>query len=87
MSVCKVLLFGLKPCDISSCTNNKLIESSSQQLCAQNSTATQIQLDNIKVNSSTSDTDGLNIVIKPLVTPSSSVREIRVNHHIYSLNS
>jgi hypothetical protein len=50
MTVCKVLLYGLKPCDINSSTNDKISETSA-----------------------TGDMDFLNLDIKPLTTPTSSV--------------
>jgi hypothetical protein len=50
MTVCKVLLYGLKPCDINSSTNEKISETSTA-----------------------GDMDFLNLDIKPLTTPTSSV--------------
>jgi hypothetical protein len=63
MTVCKVLLYGLKPCDISSNTNDKISDIPSQRL----STAL------TKEKSSTEDADFLNVDIKPSTTPTSSV--------------
>lgn len=53
MSVCKVLLYGLKPCDLLSATND---EPSAAQ-------------------SSSPESNYLNIDIKPLLTPTSSVSD------------
>ncbi len=50
MTVCRVLLYGLKPCDINSSTNDKITETSTGN-----------------------DADFLNLDIKPLTTPTSSV--------------
>jgi hypothetical protein len=72
MTVCKVLLFGLKPCDISSSTNDKISETSlERQHALIPTTSSQSQLENL---SSSSDIDYLTIDIKPLLTPISSVR-------------
>jgi len=65
MTLCKVLLFGLKPCDLSSSTNDKISETSVQR---------QHSLISTTSSSSSSDTDYLNLDIKPLLTPISSVR-------------
>ncbi len=57
-----MLLFGLKPCDISSSTNDKISETSIQR---QHS---------LIPTTSSPDTDYLSLDIKPLLTPTSSVR-------------
>ncbi|CAF2401406.1 unnamed protein product [Rotaria sp. Silwood2] len=73
MTMCKVLLFGLKPCDISSCTNDKILEvSRPRQHSLISTTLPKFQRENMKENSSSLDTDYLNLVIKPLVTTSNS---------------
>ncbi|CAF3313410.1 unnamed protein product [Rotaria socialis] len=74
MTVCRVILFGLKPCDISSCTNNKISEASlsRQHSVIPATTSTKFQLANTKENASVLDTDYLNLVIKPLVTTNNS---------------
>ncbi len=64
MTLCKILVFGLKPCDLSSSTNDKISETSVQRQHSLISTT----------SSSSSDTDYLNLDIKPLLTPISSVR-------------
>ncbi|CAF1012588.1 unnamed protein product [Rotaria magnacalcarata] len=70
MTVCRVILFGLKPCDISSCTNNKISETSLPQRHSliPVTTSTKFQLANTKENTAVLDTDYLNLVIKPSVT-------------------
>lgn len=73
MTVCKVLLFGLKPCDISASTNEKISETSVQrQYSLIPTTSSKSQLE--KSSSSSSNVDYLNLDIKPLVTAASSVR-------------
>ncbi len=68
MTVCKVLLFGLKPCDISSSTNEKIADTTVQRQHSLIPTQA-------KENSPSSpQTDYLHLDIKPLVTPTSSVR-------------
>jgi hypothetical protein len=72
MTVCKVLLFGLKPCDISASTNEKISETSVQrQYSLIPTTSSKSQLEK---SSSSSNVDYLNLDIKPLVTAASSVR-------------
>ncbi|CAF0748822.1 unnamed protein product [Rotaria sordida] len=73
MTVYKVSLFGLKPCDISSYNNNKILETSLQrQDSLISTTPPKLQLENTKETSSPLDTDYLNLVIKPLVTTNNS---------------
>jgi hypothetical protein len=66
MTLCKVFLYGLKPCDLSSSTNDNISDTSVEQ---QHS----IQLTSTKTKDSP-ETDYLNLDIKPLITPTSSVR-------------
>ena len=73
MTLCKVLLFGLKPCDISSSTNDKISEISNQR---QHSLIPTISPKFTQENSSSSNTDYLNLDIKPLATPTSSVGKL-----------
>jgi hypothetical protein len=63
MTVCKVLLFGLKPCDISSNTNEKISETAFQTPKLQSE------------GSPSPNADYLKLDIKPLLTPISSVRK------------
>jgi hypothetical protein len=71
MTVCKVLLFGLKPCDISSSTNEKISDTSFQRQHSliPTTSSPKLQLE----NSSSPNTDYLSLDIKPLITPISSV--------------
>ncbi len=70
MTVCKVLLYGLKPCDISSSTNDKISETLHHRQHSLIPTAPpKLQLE----KSLSSDNDYLNLDIKPLLTPASSV--------------
>lgn len=71
MTVCKVFLYGLKPCDISSSTNDKIPDTIHQRQHSLIPTATpKLQLE----KSLSSETNYLNIDIKPFVTPIGSVR-------------
>jgi hypothetical protein len=73
MTVCKVLLFGLKPCDLSSSTNDNIAETSNQRQPSLIPTTSSSKL--TKENSSSPDKDYLDLDIKPLLTPTSSVRK------------
>ena len=78
MTVCKVLLFGLKPCDISSNTNEKITDTSFQRqhsLIPTSTSSPKLQLE----NSSSPNTDYLSLDIKPLLTPISSVRKDKLS--------
>jgi hypothetical protein len=66
MTVCKVILFGLKPCDIN--TSTKEIEDINVTVPKHNSSST--NKDSAK---NKNDDDFLHIDIKPLLTPTSSV--------------
>lgn len=69
MTVCKVFLFGLKSCEISCSTNDKISETSVQR---QNSLIPATTSN--KSASCSPEADYLNIDIKPVLTPTSSVR-------------
>ncbi|CAF0957477.1 unnamed protein product [Adineta steineri] len=69
MTVCKVLLYGLKPCDISSHTNDKISDISHQRQHSIIST-TPPKLQSEK--SLSPDTDYLNIDIKPVLAPTNA---------------
>ena len=78
MTVCKVLLFGLKPCDISSSTNDKI----SETLLPRHHSL--IPTTSAKLQPS-SDTDYLNLDIKPLITPTNSVRQDNLIDYISNI--
>ena len=74
MTVCKVLLFGLKPCDINSSTNDKISETAlPRQHSLIPTTSAKLQ-----------ETDYLNLDIKPLITPTGSVRQDNFDKFFFS---
>ena len=78
MTACKVHLFGLKPCDISSCSNHRLLSDSALQRYHSwiSTTQSKFHLENKKENCSLLSVN-LNVIIKPMTTATSSVRKKR----------
>ncbi len=78
MTRCKVLLSGLKQCDISYNTNDRIPEIPIQRprQYSFNTTTSNHHVENKILP----ETDYLNLNIKPLATPTSSVR----NNHLFS---
>jgi hypothetical protein len=72
MTLCKVLLYGLKPSDINYSTNDKISEISLERQC-QHPLFTTSSIHHVE-NTSSSESDYLNLHIKPLATPANSVR-------------
>jgi hypothetical protein len=72
MTLCKVRLYGLKPSDINYSSNDKIseipLERSRQHSLFTPSLVHQVE------NTSSSENDYLNLHIKPLATPTNSVR-------------
>jgi len=77
MTVCKVLLYGLKPSDISYSSNDKIstIPLERQRQYSFNTTSSIHHVENI----TSPETDYLNLQIKPLTTATNSVR----NNHLF----
>ena len=75
MTVCKVLLYGLKPSDINYRSNNKVSEVpfECQQQQRQHSLFTTSSMNRVESTSSP-EADHLNLHIKPLTTSTNSVR-------------
>ncbi|CAF4112622.1 unnamed protein product [Rotaria socialis] len=76
MTLCKVLLYGLKPSDINYSSNDKICEipcgrQQQQQEQQQQSVSITSSIHRVE-NSSLPETDYLNLYIKPLTTPTSS---------------
>ncbi|CAF1070050.1 unnamed protein product [Adineta ricciae] len=65
MTVCKVFLYGLKPCDIGSSTNDNISDAAYQR---QNSLTSMFTTE----KSLPAENNFLNIDIKPVLTPMSS---------------
>lgn len=72
MTLCKVLLYGLKPSDINYSSNDKISDMSleRQQQHPLFTTSSNHQVENI----SSSENDYLNLHIKPLASPANSVK-------------
>lgn len=83
MTLCKVLLYGLKPSDINYSTNDKIFERPVQHQ-RQNSFDTTTSIHDVE-SKIAPETDYLNLHIKPLATPPSTVRT-KKNHLFFSLN-
>jgi hypothetical protein len=79
MTLCKVLLSGLKPSDINYCSNDKISEIplERQRHYSFNTTSTIHHVG----NTASAETDYLNLHIKPLAIPTNSVR----NNHLFSI--
>jgi hypothetical protein len=73
MTLCKVLLNGLKPSDINYSTNDKISEIPLERQ-RHNSLYTTSSIHHVE-NTSAPETDFLNLHIKPMATSTSSVRE------------
>ncbi|CAF3904730.1 unnamed protein product [Rotaria sp. Silwood2] len=72
MTLCKVLLYGLKPSDINYSSNDKLFEIPfERQQQPPNSLSTTLSIHRTE-STSTPETDYLNLHIKPLSTPTNS---------------
>ncbi|CAF0918476.1 unnamed protein product [Rotaria sordida] len=73
MTLCKVLLYGLKPSDINYSSNDKIFEIpfERQQQQQQHLLSTKSSIQRIE-STSTSETDYLNLHIKPLATSTNS---------------
>jgi len=72
MTLCKVLLYGLKPCDINCSSNDKISEIPLERQ-RQHSLLTTSSTHHVGTNSS-SQLDYLNLHIKPIATPMNTVR-------------
>ena len=78
MPTCKVVLYGLKPSEITYSTNENASDISSQRQRSFSTTTSNHQAES-RVSP---ETDYLNLHIKPLATPRTSVRK-RANRLIY----
>jgi hypothetical protein len=80
MTLCKVLLFGLKPCDINYNSNDKISDiplERRRQLSLFSTPLANSSIHHVESPSSP-ETDYLNLHIKPLATPTNPVR----NNHL-----
>ncbi|CAF0914885.1 unnamed protein product [Rotaria sp. Silwood1] len=71
MTLCRVLLYGLKPSDINYSTNDKIFEIPFESQQQSHSLSTTPSIHRIE-SPSTPETDYLNLHIKPLATPTNS---------------